>query len=57
MFTGAFAWIGNTELRGCLRCGATVLWSSARGGNAMELMHRRWHEEQDDTSSAEESGR
>ena len=40
------AWIGNTELRACARCGATVMRSSVPNGDAMELVHRKWHEEQ-----------
>ena len=40
------AWIGNSELRACGRCGATVLRSSVPNGDAMELVHRKWHEEQ-----------
>lgn len=49
-----FAWIENTQLRGCTRCGATVLrHTTAPGGDLMELVHREYHKEQDAARRAE----
>jgi hypothetical protein len=42
--------IGNSEMRGCTRCGSVVIRADLRRGDVMERVHRKWHEETEGAS-------
>lgn len=44
-FSGALAFIGNTEFTACKCCGATVLRHTGENGDVMQQIHRKWHEQ------------